>query len=340
MHKLYQLVTVSIAVLCVSVPANPAKRSKIKPGPAEITGKGPAVVWEYPKDIATRNLFYGPGGKAHVPRGTFTFAKEDLEGSNPKFEVTDQDGVKWKVKMGEEARPETVASRLVWAVGYSANEDYFLPVLRVREMARLQRGHKLVTPDGIVYDVRLKRHLKGEKKIGTWEWAHNPFSGTRELNGLRIMMAVINNWDLKDENNAVYQLDGDRPEQLYLVSDLGASFATTGFGWTRRGSKGKLKAYEHSKFFRQVTPDYVSFYVPSRPALDHYPAIHELQMRRRLYWIGRRIPRTDARWMGEMLGRLSGQQIRDAFRAAAYPAQDVEGFSRVVEHRIAELRSL
>jgi len=153
-------------------------------------------------------------------------------------------------------------------------------------------------------------------------------------------MAVINNWDLKDENNALVQVRGAQPQQLYLVSDLGASFATTGFGWTRRGSKGNLHAYEHSKFLRQVTPEYVSFYVPSRPALDHYPDIPELKMRLSLRWIGREIPRSDARWMGDMLGRLSRQQIRDAFRAAQYPEPDVEGFSRVLEDRIAELRSL
>ena len=59
------------------------------------------------------------------PHGTFTFLKEDRKGSNPKFDVQDENGVKWKVKLGSEARPETVASRLVWAVGYFANEDYF-----------------------------------------------------------------------------------------------------------------------------------------------------------------------------------------------------------------------
>lgn len=342
MYRISQFVMVSIAVSCLSFPpaANSAVRSKSKPEVTKITGQGPAVLWRYPRDIATRNLVYGQGGKAHAPRGKFTFNKEDLGGSNPKFDVVDQDGVKWKVKMGEEARPETAASRLVWAVGYAANEDYFMPVLRVKEMGALQRGRKLVTPDGIVYNVRLKRALPQEKRIGTWQWAQDPFTGTRELNGLRVLMAVINNWDLKDENNAVYQVRGDHPEQLYVVSDLGASFATTGFGWTRRGSKGNLKAYEHSRFLKEVTPAYVSFHVPSRPALDHYPDIPELKRRLRLRWIGRQIPRTDARWMGDLLGRLSHQQICDAFRAAAYPAADVEEFSRVVEDRIAELRSL
>ena len=53
-----------------------------------------------------------------------TFVDEDLKGSNPKFVVRDAAGVKWKIKLGTEARPETAATRLVWAVGYSADEDY------------------------------------------------------------------------------------------------------------------------------------------------------------------------------------------------------------------------
>jgi hypothetical protein len=50
----------------------------------------------------------------------FTFKEEDMTGTNPKFDVIDQDGVGWRVKMGLESRPETAASRLVWAVGYFA----------------------------------------------------------------------------------------------------------------------------------------------------------------------------------------------------------------------------
>ena len=72
------------------------------------------VLWRDPADITSRDLFYGPGGKQHEPRGPFTFVKEDLDGSNPKFVVRDPDGVKWKVKLGMEARPETAASRIAW----------------------------------------------------------------------------------------------------------------------------------------------------------------------------------------------------------------------------------
>src|SRR5436853_6790856 len=125
---------------------------------------------EYPTDIHARNLFYGPGGKSHQPGSILQFMKEDLGGSNPKFNARDENGVKWKVKMGEEARPETVASRLLWAVGYFANEDYFLPALRVEGMPdhlQRKRVRNLVFAGGVVPNVRLKRDLKDEKKLGT-----------------------------------------------------------------------------------------------------------------------------------------------------------------------------
>ena len=66
---------------------------------------------------------------------------EDPDDTNPKYAVRDEDGVKWKIKLGAEARPETVASRLVWAVGYHADEDYFLPEDGVTGLpGRLHRG--------------------------------------------------------------------------------------------------------------------------------------------------------------------------------------------------------
>ena len=319
----------------------PKKKPQPKEQVIDTKGQGRAVLWRYPVDIAARNLYYGPGGKKDEPAGTFTFQKEDLGGSSPKFDVVDQHGIRWRVKMGDEAGPETAASRLVWAVGYFANEDYFVPTLQVKDMGTLQRGRTLVKPGGVVSNVRLKRYLGNEKKIGTWEWANSPFADTREWNGLRVLMAVINNWDLKDENNAVYQVRGpEGPEQIYMVSDLGASFGTIGLSWTRRGSKGNLGAYSHSKLIRHLALDYVDFYVPSRPALIRFPSPHELSLRLGLRWIALGVPRADARWMGDLLANLSRQQIRDAFRAAGYSPEQVEGFSEVVEKRIAELRAL
>ena len=311
---------------------------------AKITGSEPAVLWRNHVDIASRNLLYGSGGKQGEPHPTFTFLKEDLDGTSPKFDVLDQDKVKWKVKLGLEARPETVASRLLWAVGYFTNDDYFLSDLRVEDMPRhLQRGQHLVEPGGLVHNVRLKRD-PAEKKIGEWQWRHNPFTGTRELNGLRVMMALINNWDLKNQNNAVYEAtDGDKLEgspQIYMISDLGASFGSPGRAWPKSKSRGNLEVYSHSKFIKKVTPNYVDFDAPARPALLYSFGLPQFIMRLRLRWIGRHIPLADAKWMGQLLAQLSPDQIRDAFRAAGYSPPDVDGFAKVIEARIVELSKL
>src|SRR5262245_12362723 len=87
-----------VGVLCASsVTASPGKKCKDQEKSEESTRNLPAVLWQEPADIASRDLYYGPGGKQHAPRGTtFTFAKEDLNGSNPKFTVHDEAGVKWK----------------------------------------------------------------------------------------------------------------------------------------------------------------------------------------------------------------------------------------------------
>jgi hypothetical protein len=44
--------------------------------------------------------------------------------------------------------------------------------------------------------------------------------------------------------------------------------------------------------------------------------------------------------MGDLLSRLSPEQIQDAFRSAGYSPQEVEDFSKIVQERIDELTRL
>ena len=142
------------------------------------------------------------------------------------------------------------------------------------------------------------------------------------------MMALMNSWDLKDENNAIYEAnsDADGPHKIYVVSDLGASFGTTGYSWTQAMAKGNLKSYSHSKFISKVHPEFVDFNVPTRPALIYFFHLPGLIHRLRMRWIGKHIPREDAKWMGDVLSRLSPEQIQDAFRSAGLLAPGSRGF--------------
>ena len=326
-----RLVTsVSVLVVAVGVIATASKPDRT------IQPAGPAILWRDPTDIETRNLFYGPGGKAHEPVGTFRFLDEDTGGTTPKFDVAGPDGAKWKAKLGVEAKPETVASRFVWAVGYFASENYFVPALQVDGLPQLRRGGSAVH-SGAVQNVRLKRHLENETWIAYWSWESCPFAGTREWFGLRVLMAVMNNWDLKNVNNAVYQVSGSSPEQHYVVFDLGASFGTAGLS---HSGKGKIEEYRRSKWLNGVSGGFVDFNVPAGPGPGALFVPPELTRRLGLMWLGRHIPVEHARWMGALLARLSPGQIRDAFRAGGYSPADVEEFAQIMERRIQELNNL
>lgn len=346
MYKTKQIVTLFLSGLFLAFPGSIAakKKDKAATDAGEITGGAP-VLWREPVDIASRNLLYGPGGQEHAPHGAMTFVSEDMNGTNPKFVVRDEDGVKWKLKLGAEAKPEPVAAHLVWSVGYFANEDYFMPEVQVKNLpAHVHRGQKWISADGTMRDVRLKRYLNGEKKIGIWQWRNNPFADTRELNGLRVMMAVINNWDLKDINNEVYREkhsdQGAGPELVYMVTDLGSSFGTTNFERSHEKSKGNLNSYQHSKFIRKVDGDFVDFDDPKRPQTIIAVNPKEFVSRVNEEWIGRHIPRADAKWIGQLLAKLSPEQIRDAFRAGGYSPEEAESFAAVVESRIRDLNQL
>ena len=175
-----------IFVLFLALPPSPSR-----PGPA-------VALWRDRGDVAALNLLDGPGGKSRAPGTNFTFIKETKGGTSPKFEVEDENGAKWKVKLGPEAKSETAATRLVWAAGYFADEDYYRPQIRVQGMKPLSRGQEYVSDGGIVREARLERQ-GGGKKLKDWSWYETRFVGTREFNGLRVMMALINNWDLKED---------------------------------------------------------------------------------------------------------------------------------------------
>jgi hypothetical protein len=330
--RLYFLLAVLSLTASTTLAAGSPKEAPV----VQNTTDGSALLWSDPSNWESRNLFYGRGGKAHEPHGSFTFEKEDLDGSNPKFSVRDGDGVRWKVKLGLEARPETVATRLVWAAGYSVNEDYFVPEIKIDGMpAHLHRGQKLIGPGGAARNVRLKR--EGEKKIGIWQWDKVGFAGSREWNGLRVLMALIGNWDLKDVNNSVYR---EGLQSVYMVSDLGASFGSAGVSWPISRAKDNLTSYSHSKFIRRIGPDTIDFEVPARPAFVRIVDPRAYFERIRLEHLGRNVPRADARWLGQLLARLAPGQIQDAFRAAGYSPQESQAFVGLLEHRITLLAGL
>jgi hypothetical protein len=333
---------VSLALLTSSVlyceTAGPEHRP-IQGGTLSGPAASPAL-WQDPGDIASRNLMEGPAGK---PTGPFRFLGAMNSGTAPKFKVKDSSGTTWIAKVGPESRSETAAARLMWAIGYKVDDDYFLPEIDVENLSNIPAISDYVymhsANRGLVTNVRLERMDTTREYTGAWSWHNNPYQGSREMNGLRVMMALLNNWDLKKSNNSVYQQPGKGT--TYQVADLGATFGKTGDVFTR--SKSNLKDYERSAFVKRVDAEYVDFNLNSRPnfiTLFTIFYIPEYVARTKMEAVAKNVPIVHARWVGSLLAQLSDQQLLDCFTSAGYSKYDAGRYAELVRERIHQLAAL
>jgi len=314
-----------------------AKKKKDK------TRSGTRVLWRDPGNIRERDLYHGPGSSELAPKPPFHFLKEDLEGGMPKFDVKDAAGVKWRVKLGPEAQTETVANRLIWAVGYNAQEAYYFDRVHIDGMQPLSRGKQYVTGEyvrGARFEPRRKDVERGEH----WGWKKNPFKNTRELDGLKTMMVLLNNWDVFKKNNRVLRVKGESgTEDRYTVTDLGATFGSAGGFGGRRRTKNNLRDFERYRMVRKVEDGKVKFDYDIRPkglglVTMAYPPYFFRQQKANSAVTK---VRTDhALWIGSLLGQLSDDQLRDSFRAAGYDRATTEGYVRTLRRRINELNQI
>jgi hypothetical protein len=299
--------------------------------------KSAAVLWRDPGNIRNRDLYYGPGSKALAPAPPFRFVKEVKEGGMPKFEVEDARGVKWRVKLGPEAQAETVSSRLVWAVGYNAEESYYLDRARIDGMRRLSRGQQYVNGES-VRGARFEPRRKNVERGKEWDWSKNPYKGTRELNGLKTMMVLLNNWDVFKKNNKMLH-DKDTGEARYTVTDLGATLGSAG-GIGGRRSKNNVQDFERKRLVRKVEDGKVKFDYDLKPKKFGllsvvWPPYYFRQ--RRATNSMQKVPVDHAAWIGSQLAQLSDNQLRDSFRAAGYDRATTDAYVRTLRSRINEL---
>jgi hypothetical protein len=240
------------------------------------------------------------------------FIKEEKGGYSKKFRISDAAGNEWVAKVGKEAQSETAAVRLVWAAGYETEVNYLVPRLTIPGKGTFQ-------------NVRLEARPDSEKRLDEWKWKDNPFIGSRELQGLKVMMLLLSNWDIKDSNNKIIAEQGtDQPR--YIISDLGATFGKTGhlpFFWRFNRSRNKPTDYAKASFIEDVNRNVVDFRYGGRNR-----------------GIFKDITVDQAKWIGDLLSRLSARQIQDAFRAANYTPSEQRLLTQSVLNRIDELVSL
>ncbi|MDQ4121596.1 MAG: hypothetical protein M3209_09135 [Acidobacteriota bacterium] len=271
--------------------------------------QGKPVMWER-VDISGQDLYLGPGGVEMQPDVTkVTFIKEEKGGNSKKFRIKDAAGREWVAKVGNESQAETAAVRLLAAIGYKTEINYLVSSLNI-------------PGQGTFSNVRLEARPENIERLERWQWDKNPFAGTNELQGLKILMALLNNWDLKDGNNMTIKKSD---EMHYIVSDLGATFGSDGGNnlpifWRFGRSKNNPADFVSSDFIKEIEEGRVEFSFKGKgmKLFDDITVEH-------------------GRWLADLLTQLSDKQIEDAFRAANYSPEEIKMLSQAVKNRITAL---
>ena len=300
---LRSFIAIAVVLLFGLMPSYAQKRGKKQ------INTGRPVLFER-QDIGQQDLLLGPGGAAMQPDlSHITLIKEEKGGYSRKFRIRDGAGNEWVAKTGREAQPETVAVRLLSGIGYKTEINYLVPRLDI-------------PGKGSFTNVRLEARPKGVERGNQWNWGHTPFEGTKQMQGLKLMMAFLNNWDMKSSNNVILKRGNERE---YIISDLGATFGKTGSNgwplfWRIGRSRNNPGDYAKARFVTGVSRNRVKvrFNGKNRTRMRNFTV-------------------ADARWLADLLTQLSEEQIRDAFRAANYSDSDVDLLSRAVRSRITQL---
>jgi hypothetical protein len=307
------LVTVLIAAMAGLASRDPAARL---PPDAHAPDNGDlAQLWVDPG--RNRDLFWGVGGKRLAPDPAAIYKVIEIKrgGFSSGYTVIGPGKREWSAKFPPEAPTEVVASRILWGAGFHQPPIYYLAEWQAENAAspnpQLPARFREKDPD-----------FHGLEDEGPWSFARNPFRGTRQLNGLLVLQAMLGNSDLKDENNVLYKLEKpfEGAATWYVARDLGQTFGRTGF---LEAPRGDVDIFEQTPFIRGVADGKVS-----------------LEYRGRHKELFENITPADVRWICDRLAAFTDDQWQDAFRAGGYPQHTADRFIKRLEQKIAEGRAL
>ena len=292
------------------------------------------VLWRDPGDVATLDFAGGPGGGPGPPQPPFRFLAEHTGGSQPCVSLEDTRGRRWRAKWGDEVNSETFAVRFVWACGYFAETTYFVPEGVIEGAHDLRRAAncldehcRFTSARFELDDPAVRKHFEEH----SWAWNDNPFLGSRELQGLKIVAMLLSNWDTKDRrdvargsNTAIFEYrTGRGREARYLITDWGGSMGS----W---GSNIVTRARWDAAAFEKQTPQFVSA-VEDGIVKFGYAG-------QRTEDLGSGVTPDDVRWLCRYLGRITDAQLDTALLVSGATADERRLFLAALRDRISQLQ--
>jgi hypothetical protein len=280
----------------------------------------------------------GPGGGDYIPVAPFSFLEEHRAGSQPCVSVHDARGRRWRVKWGHEVHAETFAVRIAWACGYYGEVTHYIARGTIAGCAN-GMGRGCIAEDGSFSEARFELDDPATAKFfeeHSWAWNDNPFVGTEQLHGLKILVMLLSNWDTKDRrdvalgsNTAIFEHPAGRSrsrrEAHYLISDWGGSMGSWGSNIVTRGRwNADDFAAQTPSFVTGVNGGFVNFGYTGQRTAD----------------VAQGIRIRDVQWLYRYLGRITDAQLRDALVASGATGDEAARFAESLRARIDQLAAV
>jgi hypothetical protein len=307
-----------------------------KAGPRPLLGARHRL-WRDPGQVERLDMRSGPGGPSLVPVPPFPYLEEHASGSQPTVSARDGHGRRWRVKWGHEVQPETFAVRLAWACGYFAEITHLVASGTIEGAGTLSRAASCLDAKGRFTNARFELDDPDVEKLfeeHSWSWTGNPFVGTPELAGLKILLMLISNWDNKDQrdvargsNTAIYvaRLSRWTREAQYLIVDWGGSMGRWGGTIVTRGRWDPAGfAAQTPQFVTGVANGLVQFGYAGQRTMDARANIRV----------------EDVQWLCRYLGRMTDDQLRAALDASGATPEENASFAASLRDRIDQLRQV
>ena len=290
-------------------------------------------IWREPTLAEAADLRYGPGGREGVPQPPFRFVEEHLTGSQPCVAVRDGRDRLWRVKWGHEARPESFAVRVAWACGYFAEVTHYVAAGTIADVGELSRAKQCIDAEGQFCEARFELEDRTVRMLfdeHSWSWNDNPFVGTKQLAGLKIVNMLLSNWDTKDRrdvargsNTAIFEVRTKwGREAQYLISDWGGAMGKWGSNIVARGRwDADGFAAQTPQFVAGVRDGWVNFGYQGQRTAE----------------IARDITVEHVEWFYTYARRLSEPALRQALLICGATDDEARAFAEAIVARIRQL---
>jgi hypothetical protein len=328
MKRLLGLLLYMLASFCVAQCQESAHRSAVE-------DELPKVLWRTPREATLQDWTCGFAGCDHAPAPPFYFVREDKEGTSAKVSVKDANDRSWSVKFGGKVVPECFASRFVSALGYAVEPSYYVGAGTLEGAPRLRRAQRMLKADGSFERARFQlrdgkelQFLKGQ----AWSMADNPFRGSHEFAGLRTLIMLLSNWDIKDSrdgqeeaNTAVFRAGSTgHLELLYSFFDWGSTLGRWGGVMRRTRSDCSGFVLDTPALVSGVHGNIVEWGYSGKRARDVTDAITV----------------EDLKWLAPYLERITDTEIRAGLKASGATERQTTCWAGALTDRMQQLEAV